>query len=270
MPIHSAFEEAQLLKTRRPARPVFDLGTNDLLDRQCRIESNARSYPRRIPIALSAAEGIYVTDTEGHRYIDCLAGAGALALGHRHPVVVEAIQHALCIGLPWQTLDLTTPAKDQFAQDVLQSLPTDFSNQAKIQFCGPSGADAVEAAIKLVKTATKGRTLLCFQGSYHGMTVGALSVTGERAAKEAVNGLMPEVQFLPFPYDYRCPFGLGGEEGIRTGIHYIENLIDDPNSGVVSIAGMILEVVQGEGGVIPASTDGCATFVASRVSGRYL
>lgn len=164
MPIHSAFEEAQLLKTRRPARPVFDLGTNDLLDRQCRIESNARSYPRRIPIALSAAEGIYVTDTEGHRYIDCLAGAGALALGHRHPVVVEAIQHALCIGLPWQTLDLTTPAKDQFAQDVLQSLPTDFSNQAKIQFCVHQGRTLWKPLSSWLRPPPKEERYFAFKG----------------------------------------------------------------------------------------------------------
>lgn len=82
------------------------------------------------------------------------------------------------------------------------------------------------------------------------MTHGALSAAGERGAKEALNGLMPEVQFLPFPYDYPCLSGLGGDEGVRTGIHYIENLLDDPNSGVTALAGMILEVVQGEGGVI--------------------
>lgn len=247
--------DAELVEDRVPEVPLFELRMNDVLARQARIESNARSYPRRIPISLRSAAGVYVTDTEGRTFIDCLAGAGALALGHSHPVVTEAVQRAIRDGLPWQTLDLTTPAKDQFTQDVLRSLPSNFAHDAKIQFCGPSGADAVEAAIKLVKTATKGRTLLCFHGSYHGMTHGALSVTGETAAKEALNGLMPEVQFLPYPYEYRCPFGVGGEQCFRTGIHYIENLLDDPNSGVTAVAGMILEIVQGEGGVIPAPTE---------------
>lgn len=240
---------------RRGEGSLFDLGSNDLLERQADRESNARTYPRRIPISIRSATGIYVTDTEGRTFIDCLAGAGALALGHHHPEVVEAVQRAIVEGLPWQTLDLTTPAKDAFVQDVLGSLPKEFSQTAKIQFCGPSGADAVEAAFKLVKTATGRRAVLCFQGSYHGMTHGALSATGDRAAKESVAGLMPEVHFLPYPYDYRCAFGLGGEQGWRTGIRYIENMLEDPNSGISGVAGMILEMVQGEGGVIPAPLD---------------
>ncbi len=228
------------------------LDTNTLLERQAHWESNARTYPRRIPIAIRRAQGIYVEDVEGREYIDCLAGAGALALGHFHPVVVEAIQRALTEGVPFQTLDLTTPIKDRFIQDLFGSLPAEFADQAKIQFCGPSGADAIEAALKLVKTATGRRAVLCFHGAYHGMTHGALSVTGELGPKQAVAGLMAEVHFLPYPYDYRCPFGLGGEAGSRLCSHYLENLLDDPHSGITASAGMILEVVQGEGGVIPA------------------
>jgi diaminobutyrate-2-oxoglutarate transaminase len=226
--------------------------TSALLERQAQWESNARTYPRRIPIVIQSAQGIYVSDIEERSYIDCLAGAGALALGHSHPVVVEAVQRALSESLPWQILDLMTPVKDQFIQDLFASLPSEFVQNAKIQFCGPSGADAIEAALKLVKTATGRRTVLCFHGAYHGMTHGALSVTGELGPKQAVAGLMAEVYFLPYPYDYRCPFGLGGEASSRLCSHYLENLLDDPNSGITAPAGMILEVVQGEGGVIPA------------------
>lgn len=232
--------------------PIAEFGSNAYLERQAAQESNARSYPRRIPIALRDAQGIYVRDTEGHIYIDCLTCAGALALGHHHPVVVEAIQRLLTERVPLQTLDLTTPIKDQFVQEVLGSLPVAFSANARIKFCGPSGADAVEAAIKLVKTATGRRSILAFCGAYHGMTHGALGLTGELAPKEAVAGLMADVHFLPYPYSYRCPFGLGGEAGHRASSTYIEQLLDDPNSGITLPAGMILEVVQGEGGVIPA------------------
>ncbi|MGB4996601.1 MAG: diaminobutyrate--2-oxoglutarate transaminase family protein, partial [Nitrospira sp.] len=226
---------------------------NPYLERQAARESNARSYPRRLPLALSKGKGIYVQDTDGRTYIDCLACAGALALGHNHPVVVEAINRMLRDGLPFQTLDLTTPVKDGFVGMLFDCLPPAFADGAKIQFCGPSGADAVEAAIKLVKIARERRTILAFHGAYHGMTHGTLGLTGHLAPKQALSGLMPDVHFLPFPYEYRCPFGVGGEEGSRLSAAYIERLLDDPNSGVVEPAAMILEVVQGEGGVIPAA-----------------
>lgn len=229
-----------------------ELEVDPYLERQAARESNARSYPRRLPVALRKGKGIYVQDTKGNTYIDCLAGAGALALGHNHPVVVDAIQQALQEKLPFQTLDLTTPVKDDFTERLLSCLPESFAGDARIQFCGPSGADAIEAAIKLVKTATGRRAILSFHGGYHGMTHGALSLTGCLSPKEAIAGLMPDVHFLPFPYDYRCPFGTGGEAGHRLSSRYIERLLDDPNSGIVRPAAMIVEVVQGEGGVIPA------------------
>lgn len=227
--------------------------TNPYLERQAACESNARSYPRRLPVALKRGKGIYVQDTDGRTYIDCLACAGALALGHNHPVVVEAIDRMLRDGLPFQTLDLTTPVKDRFVSQVFDCLPPKFSDGAKIQFCGPSGADAVEAAIKLVKIARERRTVFAFHGAYHGMTHGTLGLTGHLGPKQALGGLMADVHFLPFPYEYRCPFGVGGEQGHRLSSAYIERVLDDPNSGVVEPAGMILEVVQGEGGVIPAA-----------------
>ncbi|MGH8614815.1 MAG: diaminobutyrate--2-oxoglutarate transaminase [Gammaproteobacteria bacterium] len=225
------------------------------LDRQAATESNARSYPRRLPIALRKAQGIYVEDVEGRRYIDCLAGAGALALGHAHPAVMEAIERTLAEGVPLQTLDLTTPVKDAFVEELFASLPDKFAGKARIQFCGPSGADGIEAALKLTKTATGRRTVLAFRGAYHGMTHGALGLTGEIGPKIEVSGLMGEVHFLPFPYSYRCPFGVGGEKGSQASIAYIARLLDDTASGITPPAAMIVEVVQGEGGVIPAPRD---------------
>lgn len=237
------------------AHPLYAVFGNQYLSRQEDIESNARTYPRHLPIALKTGRGVMVQDTDGREYIDCLAGAGALALGHNHPVIVEAICSALAEEAPLQTLDLPTPLKDRFTSELFDSLPAEFSRDFKIQFCGPSGADAVEAALKLVKTATGRHGIASFHGAYHGMTHATLGVTGESGPRRAVGAVGSEVQFLPYPSDYRCPFGLGGEAGATIGARYIETLLDDPNSGVLLPAGMILELVQGEGGVNPAPDD---------------
>ncbi|AGB33526.1 2,4-diaminobutyrate 4-transaminase [Natrinema pellirubrum DSM 15624] len=226
-----------------------------LLAQQARRESNARTYPRSLPLAIERADGAILEDVDGNEYIDCLAGAGTLALGHNHPAVVERMEELLERGRAIHTLDLTTPVKERFVDRLLESLPDEFAETAKVQFCSPAGTDAVEAALKLVKTATGNRSMLAFQGGYHGMTHGALGLMGDTAAKEDVPGLMPNVQHLPYPYAYRCPFGLGGEACWRTSAEYVERTLSNPDSGVVDPAGMILEPVQGEGGAVPAPAD---------------
>ncbi|MDO7926817.1 diaminobutyrate--2-oxoglutarate transaminase [Pseudomonas sp. KFB-139] len=229
-----------------------ELNTNEYLQRQAARESNARSYPRRIPLALQEAHGLYVRDTQGQLFMDCLAGAGTLALGHNHPVTIEAMRQTLDSGLPLHTLDLTTPVKDRFVEDLFNALPENFARHARIQFCGPTGADGIEAALKLARIATGRKPILSFSGGYHGMTLGTLSLMGNLGPKQALGSLMADVQFLPYPYDYRCPFGIGGEAGIDAGLHFIEQFLGDPESGVLPPAAIVVEVVQGEGGVIPA------------------
>ena len=229
-----------------------ELNTNEYLQRQAARESNARSYPRRIPLALQEAHGLYVRDTQGQLFMDCLAGAGTLALGHNHPVAIEAMRQTLDSGLPLHTLDLTTPVKDRFVEDLFAALPENFARHARIQFCGPTGADGIEAALKLARIATGRKPIMSFSGGYHGMTLGTLSLMGNLGPKQALGSLMADVQFLPYPYDYRCPFGIGGEAGIDAGLHFIEQFLGDPESGVLPPAAIVVEVVQGEGGVIPA------------------
>ncbi|RBP05529.1 aspartate aminotransferase family protein [Rossellomorea aquimaris] len=228
------------------------ISNRELLDQQERRESNARSYPRRIPLAISEAEGIYVTDMEGNKYLDCLAGAGTLALGHNHPAVIEAMEQVIRDKRPLHTLDITTPVKEEFVNELFSTLPEGFRDRAKIQFCGPTGGDAIEAALKLVKTATGRQSILTFQGGYHGATHGTMAISGNLGPKKNVQGLMPDTHFLPYPYTYRCPFGVGGEESHLISSQYIENLLDDPESGILPPAAMIFETVQGEGGSIPA------------------
>lgn len=227
--------------------------TNDwFIGRQNDTESSARSYPRKFPFALSKAKGSWVEDVEGNRYLDFLCGAGTLALGHNDDEVNKAMIELISSGAPLHTLDLTTPVKDRFVETVISILPEEMRGNVKIQFCSPSGTDATDAAIKLCKIATGRGSVIAFSGGYHGMGHGALSLTGNLNAKMKVQNLMPGVQFMPYPNSYRCPFGLGGEAGTDAACAYFERMLKDPESGVTPPAAVIIEPIQGEGGVIPA------------------
>lgn len=225
---------------------------SDLLQQQKSRESRARTYPRRFPLAIKRATGCVIEDMDGREYIDCLAGAGTLALGHNHPVITDAIKDVLATDTPLHTLDLTTTTKETFIDELLACLPDGFASDARVHFCGPTGADGVEAAIKLAKIATGRSTILSFQGGYHGSTHATMSLSGNHHQKGALEGLMPNVHFMPYPYNYRCPFGIGGEAGAKANINFIRSVLSDPESGVTKPAAVILEAVQGEGGAIPA------------------
>jgi len=222
------------------------------IDRQGGFESSARHYPRKFPLALAKSKGSWVEDVEGNRYLDFLNGAGTLALGHNDDEVNQALVDMIQSGAPLHTLDLMTPARERFVEALYDILPEELAKKAKVQFCSPSGTDATDAAIKLCKTATGRSTVIAFSGGYHGMSHGGMALTGNLKAKNHVANIMPGVQFMPYPYSYRCPMGLGGEAGTKACIAYLERLLKDPESGVTKPAAVILEPIQGEGGVIPA------------------
>ena len=235
---------------------MSEKGTNQYyITRQDSTESNARSYPRKFPFAIAKAKGSWVEDVEGNKYLDFLCGAGTLALGHNDDEVNKAMVELITSDAPLHTLDLTTPVKDEFVETILRHLPSELGNNAKIQFCSPSGTDATDAAIKLCKTATGRTSVISFAGGYHGMGQGPLACMGNLHAKSTVNGLMPDVHSFPYPYAYRDPFGLGGDAGLKAACNFFERTLKDPESGITKPACVILEPIQGEGGVIPAPVE---------------
>ncbi len=212
--------------------------------RQQAREPAARTYARALPVVPVRARGLTVEGADGRRYLDCLSGAGTLALGHNHPVVLEAIRRVLDSGAPLHVPGLATPVEDAFVTELCRTLPPGLADRARVRFCDPAGTDAVEAAFGLVRAATGRTGMLAFTGAHHGRTGGAL---GASTGADDVR-----VARLPYPQDYRCPFGVGGERGAELAARWTESVLDDTKSGVPRPAGMILEPVQDEGGVIPA------------------
>jgi diaminobutyrate-2-oxoglutarate transaminase len=226
-----------------------------LLERQSVRESAARSYARSLPIAPTRARGAVITGADGRSYLDCLSGAGTLALGHNHPDVIGALRSTLDTGAPLHVLDMITPDKDAFTTELVATLPGELRGNARVHFCGPAGTDAVEAALKLARVATRRRGFVAFTGAYHGMTAGAVAVSGSAGVRNSVGADLASVTRIPFPYAYRCPFRASAPHSGRLSADLLASMLDDESSGAGSPAAVILEVVQGEGGVICGPDD---------------
>jgi len=221
-----------------------------LLARQEKRESNARTYPRHFPFAVAEASGSFIRDLDGNVFIDFLAGAGVLSLGHNHPELVAAATEQM--GIFTHGLDMPSPAKDAFTEAQLSMLPAGMRDRMKIQFCGPTGANAVDAALKLCKTATGRGGIVSFQGGFHGSSHAAMAVTGNVGQKRPITNGMPGVSFFPFSSCSRCPLALDPETCQTNCVSFLERALRDPNGGLELPAAVIMEMVQGEGGVIPA------------------
>ncbi|QDL68749.1 diaminobutyrate--2-oxoglutarate transaminase [Streptomyces malaysiensis subsp. malaysiensis] len=219
-----------------------------LLAHQERWESGARTYPRHLPIALAEGSGSFVRDVDGNVFIDFLAGAGVLALGHNHPELVRAVERQL--GSLTHGLDFPTPAKDAFAEAQLSMLSPERRNHTRLHFCGPTGANAVEAAVKLCKIATGRGDIISFQGAFHGSTHATMALSGLVSQKAPVRDGMPGVHFFPYTADGRAP-----DDRSKSGADLLEQALRDSNGGITPPAAVIMEMVQGEGGNNVARAD---------------
>lgn len=136
-------EDRTAVAVTEPAPVELPPAHEGILRRQALRESAARTYARSLPIVPVRARGMTIEGADGRRYLDCLSGAGTLALGHNHPVVLEAVRKVIDSGAPLHVLDLATPVKDAFTTELFSTLPREFADNARIQFCGPAGTDAV-------------------------------------------------------------------------------------------------------------------------------
>jgi diaminobutyrate-2-oxoglutarate transaminase len=224
-----------------------------LLERQGSRESNARVYGRHFPIAVEEASGSFIRDLDGNVFIDFLTGAGVLSLGHGHPELVAVAAEQL--GRFCHGLDLPSPAKDAFTTAQLSMLPEGMRDRMRMHFCGPTGANAVDAALKLCKTATGRSDVVAFSGGFHGTTHATMAVTGVVSTKAPVGNLMPGVHVFPYSHCADCPLELDRDSCATNCVTLLERALRDPNGGIVRPAAVLLELVQGEGGVVAADLD---------------
>lgn len=224
-----------------------------LLDKQIELEGGAVSYPRGTPVAFEQGRGATILDVDGNIFIDFFGGAGVLNVGHCNPDVVEAVK--LQVEKLTHSLDFPTSSRAELVEELMSVAPGTLKGACKILFGGPTGSDAVESAVKLAKYNTGRHGLIAFMGSYHGMTSGALALTGDKKFKDKYLPLIPEVHFAPYAYCYRCPFGLEHPDCGLSCAYYLEHILDNPNSGIVDPAAVIIEPIQGEGGSIAPPLD---------------
>ncbi|QRG66645.1 diaminobutyrate--2-oxoglutarate transaminase [Brevibacillus choshinensis] len=208
------------------------------------MESEVRSYCRSFPVVFTRASGHTIWDRSGKAYIDFFAGAGALNYGHNDPAIKRKLIDYLAKDGLTHSLDMATEAKEALLKAFEEKILKPRGLSYKVMFPGPTGTNSVEAALKLARKATGRETVMSFTNGFHGMTIGSLSVTGNRMKRRGAG--MPLTHTLALPYDQY----MGSE--LDTTL-YIERLLEDDGSGVSLPAAMILETVQGEGGIHVAS-----------------
>lgn len=220
--------------------------TRELLDKQRDIDSSAVSYPEDIPIAFESGKGATVRDTDGNTYIDMFAGIGVLNVGHANPYVLDAV-HEQADKLV-HTVDFPTEARLELIEKLDEIAPGVLQGNNKFVFGGPTGSDAIEAAIKLAKYNTGGDGLIAFRGAYHGATSGAMSLTGNKGFKGHYTPLLSDVVHAPYPH----PFGQDktSEEAVDHALEEVRAILEDPYGGLANPAGIFVEPIQGEGGII--------------------
>ncbi|MCH5644100.1 MULTISPECIES: diaminobutyrate--2-oxoglutarate transaminase [unclassified Gordonia (in: high G+C Gram-positive bacteria)] len=203
-------------------------------------ESEVRSYCRNWPTVFTRASGSWITDQEGREYLDFFAGAGSLNYGHNHPELKAALLDYIADDGITHGLDMATVAKGKFIEAFTDKILAPRGLDYKIQFPGPTGTNAVESALKLARKVTGRESIISFTNAFHGMTLGSLSVTGN-SMKRAGAGV-PLVHATPMPFDNY--FG-----GVVEDFAWFERVLDDSGSGLNRPAAVIVETVQGEGGV---------------------
>lgn len=209
-------------------------------------ESNVRSYCRQFPEIFHKAKGSMIYTKEGKEFIDFFAGAGALNYGHNDENIKKDILSYIENDGISHGLDFHTYAKEVFIEKFSSIVLERRNMEYKIQFCGPTGTNAVEAALKLARKIKKRSGIFSFMGGFHGMSLGSLAVTSNIFNRGSAGVSLDNVTFIPYERSEWSNFDC---------IKYLETIIQDDHSGIEKPAAIILESIQAEGGVNVSSID---------------
>ena len=222
-----------------------------LVDRDHAVVSS--SYTRDYPLVAKTGRGAIIEDVDGNTFLDFAAGIAVCATGHCHPEVVAAIQKQASELIHMSGTDFYYPNLVDLAEKLAAIAP---GKEPKRVYFGNSGAEAIEAAIKLVKYHTKRDKLIGFHGAFHGRTMGALSLTASRSIQRKGFGtLLSGVFHMPFPDTYRGTYGVRPECASADCLSYLENELFRRRVDPDEVAGIFIEPIQGEGGYLPAPAD---------------
>lgn len=206
-------------------------------------ESNVRSYCRSFPAIFTRAKGALLYSEGSGRHIDFFAGAGALNYGHNNDFIKSRVLDYLNADGISHGLDFHTSAKRLFIETFYQLILQPKGLDYKMQFCGPTGTNAVEAAFKIARKVTGRTGIFSFMGGYHGMSLGSLAATANRSSRAGAGLPLAGVNFMPFPHGFMA--------GVDT-LGFLESVLVDTHSGLDKPAAIIVETVQAEGGVVVA------------------
>jgi 2,4-diaminobutyrate 4-transaminase len=242
-----SYEDAPRISVKPPGPK-----SQELLAKQRRLETRAVIYSKAFPFAIDSAKGATIKDVDGNLFIDWLAGICVLNLGHNNPYVTEAVRAQM--ERVWHALEIPTESRINFMEKINSVIPSGLRDHSRLLFT-VTGADACEAAISLAKHVTGKRTMIAFEGAYHGIHQGIVSLTSGRKYLETSGTVRIGVFHIPYPYSYRFPFPAEkGDEG-KVVLRYLEHLLIDEHSGLDDPAGIIIEPILGEGGYIVPPDD---------------
>ena len=208
------------------------------------IESSVQSYARAFPVIFTRAKGSYLYDENNNAYLDFLAGAGTLNYGHNNPVLKKALLEYIEQDGITHGLDMHTTAKKQFLENLDQYIFKPRGLDYVVQFTGPTGTNAVEAAMKIARNVTGRHNIVAFTNGFHGVSLGSMAATGNSHHRDAAGIPLTGVTHLPYA-------GYLGQELDTAKL--LQQMIEDSSSGIDTPAAVILETIQGEGGLNTAS-----------------